>query len=162
MNELSIIAAMSENKVIGKNGKLPWRLSEDLKRFKQLTLDKTVIMGRKTYESIGKPLGERLNIVITRQQGYVAPRCLVWNSLTDFLTRIPIKEEVMILGGSEIFAEAMPFVNKMYITEVHTKIEGEVCFPEFDLNEWKPTFRKWHKADDKNDYDYSFVDYTKR
>jgi len=153
----SIIVALSENNVIGRDKGLPWKLSADLKRLKELTMGHHIIMGRKTWESLGKPLPGRIHIVITRQKDYKAPGASVVNSLEEALIMSSGDHEVFIFGGGEIFAKALPVVQKIYLTRVHAKIQGDTYFPKIDLLDWKIVFIEDHHKDEKNDYDYSFI-----
>ncbi len=154
---LSIIVAVSENNVVGKENKLPWKLSADLKRLKLLTMGHHIIMGRKTWESLGRPLPGRVNVVITSDKNYKAESGVVVHSLKEALTVSSIDDEIFIFGGGKIFKEAMPLVKKIYITMVHSIIDGDTFFPVLDMNDWKETSREDFKADEKNQYDYSFV-----
>jgi dihydrofolate reductase len=161
---LSFIVAVATNGVIGRNNKLPWKLSTDLKRFKALTTGHTVIMGRKTFDEIGrKPLPNRLNIVISRTPG--APQDgVIWAaSIDDALARIPPSDpEPFILGGAEIFRQTLARATRMYVTQVHAEVEGDTFMPEFDdVNEWKLIDREDFEADEKNDYPFSFLTYER-
>ncbi len=153
----SIIVAVSENNVIGKENGLPWKLSADLKRLKALTMGHHILMGRKTWESLGKPLPGRTNVVITTQKDYSAPGATVVNSLEEALTVSGGDNEIFIFGGAEIFKKALPWVNKVYLTRVHAKIDGDAFFPKLELLEWKIVDIHDYKADEKNEYDYSFI-----
>jgi dihydrofolate reductase len=155
--KLSIIVAMDRNRVIGKGDALPWHISEDLKHFKKITMGKPIIMGRKTHESIGRPLPGRENIILTRDTNYQAEGCTVLNSLDAIFEHCKDIEEVMITGGAEIYKLAFELVSNLYLTEVHTEVEGDTYFPEFDRSEWQEVSREDHKADEKNEYDYSFL-----
>ncbi len=159
---ISIIAAMAENRVIGVNNTLPWRLPADLRHFRQLTTGHHVIMGRRNYESIGKPLPDRTNIVITRNPAYQAPGCRVKHSLADALRGIQDDPEVFIIGGAEIYRQAIADADRIYLTLVHADINGDTFFPEFELREWHETSRTRHEADEKNPYAYSFVTYDRK
>ena len=154
---ISIIVAMDKKGVIGLDGDLPWHLSSDLKHFKAITMGKPLIMGRKTHESIGRPLPGRKNIVLTRSNDYVAEGCIVVNSQEQALELVADAEEVMFMGGAGIYAEALSHANRLYLTEVHAEVEGDVYFPEFDKDEWKEIEQEEHSADEKNEFDYSFV-----
>lgn len=158
---LSILAAKAKNNVIGKNNQLIWRLPADLKHFRELTTGETVIMGRKTFESIGKALPGRHNIIITRQQNYNAPGCEIVSSLEEAIQVSRQEENVFIIGGGEIYRLALPLVGTLYLTEVHEKFEGDTLFPEIDKKIWTETFREDHQADEKNPHDYSFVTYQR-
>ncbi len=154
---ISIIAAMDIKGVIGLEGALPWYLSADLKRFKAVTMGKPLIMGRKTHESIGRPLPGRKNIVLTQSQEFKAEGCTVVHSLEEALLVAGEVDEVMVMGGSGIYDQSLNRANRLYITEVHADVSGDVYFPEFDIGEWVEIEREDHSADDKNDFDYSFV-----
>ena len=135
---ISIIAAMSLNRVIGKNNRIPWHIPGEQKRFKKITLGHTIIMGRKTHEAIGKPLPGRTNIVITRQKKYQAPGCIVFDSLKQALKNCPPGEtEAFIIGGGQIFQLALPIVDRVYLTTIQQEIEGDTFFPELSLAEFK-------------------------
>ena len=156
---ISLIAAMSRNRVIGKNNKLPWKLSADLKRFKGITSGKPVIMGRKTFESIGRPLPDRTNIIITRDKNYKAEGCAVAYSATEALKEASKSNEVMIIGGEQIFKEFLPIANRMYLTLIDEDFEGDAYFPEYDVNEWKEVSREEHSD---NSLKYSFVNLERK
>ena len=159
----SLVVAVAENRVIGRNNQLPWRIPEDLKFFKRATMGKPIIMGRRTYESIGKPLPGRTNIVVTRSADYEAEGVKVVNSLTKamMLSKEVGEEqwvgEVAIIGGAEIFRESLDFADRIYLTEVHAEVEGDVYFPEYDKSAWEEVSRQDFKAEGDNPYDYSFV-----
>jgi dihydrofolate reductase len=155
---VTIIAAIAENNALGKDNQLIWHLPADLKRFKKTTLNHVVIMGRKTFESLGKPLPNRSNILITRDKNYKAEGCVVVNSLKEAL-KVALKsdENPFILGGAAIYTQAMPFADKLDITFVHHQFDADVFFPEIDKTIWKETSRENFKADENNKYDYSFV-----
>ena len=159
---ITIIAAIAENNALGKGNKLIWYLPADLKRFKKTTLNHWVIMGRKTYESIVKPLQNRTNILITRNKNYKAEGCIVVNSIEEAI-QLAIKEDKnpFILGGAEIYKQAMQFVDKLDMTFVHHKFDADVFFPEIDKTIWKETSREDFKADENNKYDYSFVTFER-
>lgn len=154
---LSIIVAVSENNVVGKENKLPWKLSADLKRLKSLTMGHHIIMGRKTWESLGKALPGRINVVITTDKNFKAEGGVVVHSLNEALAYSSEDDEIFIFGGGKIFKEAMPLVNKIYITRVHSIIDGDTFFPVLDRSDWKEISREDFKADEKNQYNYSFV-----
>ncbi len=158
---ISIIAAMAENRVIGVNNSLPWRLPADLRHFRQLTTGHHVIMGRRNYESIGKPLPERHNIVVTRNPAYRAPGCQVKHSLAEALQSIQNDPEVFIIGGAEIYRQTIGDADRIYLTLVHADIKGDAYFPEFDAREWHEISRTRHEADERNPYAYSFVIYDR-
>ncbi len=133
---LALIAAMSLNRVIGINGTLPWHIPEDLKHFRRLTLGKPVIMGRKTFESIGRALPKRHNVVITRQLNFQAEEVSVVHSLDDAVHLFEGAEEVMVIGGAEIYEQALPIAKRMYLTVVETTLEGDTLFPSYDKEAW--------------------------
>jgi dihydrofolate reductase len=165
---LSLVVAMAENRVIGRAGGLPWRLPGDLKRFRRLTTGHPVIMGRKTYESIGKPLPGRTNIVVTRTPGYPAPGCTVVGSLEAALKAAaeapndPPKRETFVIGGAELYAQALPLAKRIYLTLVHAEIEGDTFFPDFDPSEWREISRERHEPDEQHAYAYSFITLERR
>ena len=154
---ISLIAAMDKNRVIGKGGKLPWNLPADMKYFKDKTLGKPIIMGRKTYESLGKPLPNRTNIIITRDRDYKAEGCIVVHSAEEALKAAEGNEEVMIIGGSQIYKELLPKTNRMYLTIVDADFEGDTFFPDYDVKEWKETAYEEHERDAENQYNYTFL-----
>ncbi len=160
---ISIIAAASDNNVIGNKGKLPWNLPADFKRMKELTMGHSLIMGRKTHESIGRALPGRRNIVITRQ-AVTYPGCEVVASLGDAFEAVKDDPsgEAFIFGGGEIYAQAMDRAQKIYLTRVHATVEGDALFPEIDLKKWKQIEREDHPKDAKNQYGYSFVAYERK
>ncbi len=155
--KLSLIVAMDENGVIGANGDLPWHISADLQNFKKITMGKPIVMGRKTHESIGRPLPGRENIILTRDSNYQAEGCTVLQSLNEIFEHCKNVDEVMITGGAEIYKHTLEQASHLYLTEVHTEIKGDTFFPEFSRDDWVEVEREDHSADDKNDFDYSFV-----
>ncbi len=162
---ISAIVAMSiPDRAIGVDGELPWYLSSDLKFFKKTTINKTIIMGRKSFESIGRPLPKRNNIVITRDPYYIATGTIISHSIEEALSTahdIDEKSEVFIIGGGQIYAQAMQYCDRLYITEVKAEIKGDTYFPEFEAAEWKEVSRESHQADEKNDHDFDFVLYER-
>ena len=159
--KLSHIVALSENRVIGIENRLPWQLPEDLKRFRALTQGHPVIMGRKTFESIGKLLPKRVNIIVTRQKNYSVEGALIAHSLEEalrFAREAPGNEEVFLIGGGEIFRESVEMVEKLYLTWVHTELQGDAFYPEVP-GYFRETFREKHEA---LPYSYSFVNLEKR
>lgn len=155
--KISMIVALSTHHVIGKNNQLPWHLPADLAHFKSITMDKPIVMGRKTYVSIGRPLPGRRNIVISRHLDFKAEGCEVVHSLEEAFALVQDVEEVMIIGGAQLFEEALPKANRLYLTWVQGEIEGDRYFPAFDGSEWKEVAREERAADEKNAYDLSFV-----
>jgi len=159
---ISLIVAASANNVIGVNGDLPWRLSADLRRFKELTMGKPIIMGRKTWESIGRPLPGRHNIVITRQADYVAEGCTVVPSTEAAIDAAGDVEEVMIIGGSHIYNAFLPQAERIYLTRVHAEVDGDTWFPDLPESEWIQRVAGEHAADAENVHACTFLDITKR
>jgi dihydrofolate reductase len=152
------IVAMTEDRVIGYQNRLPWHLPADLKHFKTITLGHPIIMGRKTYESIGKPLPNRMNIIISRDPNYQVLGCFVVPSIEAALaTAGPDQQEIFIIGGAEIFRQSLVRLERLYITLVHEEFEGDTYFPAIDLNEWKEISREAHTADEVNHYPYTFI-----
>ena len=158
---ISLVAAASENNVIGSKGKIPWHLPADLQYFRKLTEGHTVIMGRKTYESIGHPLKNRRNIVITRQKDFQAEGCEVVASLEDALKLSQSEEEVFVIGGGEIFKQVFPLANRIYLTRVHAHVEGQALFLEIS-EDWVEVSREPHEADAENPHAYTFLVYERR
>ena len=156
---LSAIAAMAENRVIGKNNKMPWHLPADLKHFKAVTTGHPVLMGRKTYESIGKPLPNRTNIILTRDTHYTAPDCVIVNNIETALSMANEldMDEVFVIGGAEIYQILLPKIQRIYLTKIHFKVAGDAYFPELNMAEWKKMNSEDHQADVNNAYDYSFI-----
>jgi len=158
---ITIIAAIAKNNALGKDNKLIWHIPADLKRFKKVTLNHHVIMGRKTYESLGKPLPNRTNIIITRNANFKAEGCVVVNSLQDAIEAAKEDKSPYILGGAEIYKQAILIADKLDLTFVHHNFEADAFFPEIDKTIWKETLREDFKANDKNKYDYSFVTFER-
>lgn len=156
--KISMIAAMTDDRVIGIENRLPWKLPNDMKWFRQHTLGKPIIMGRKTFESFGaKPLPDRTNIIITRDASYQARDSIVVNSIDEALQAAGDVEEVMIIGGASFYEQMLPRAERLYLTYVHAKVEGDAWFPEIDLSEWKETERIDCETDEKNALSHSFV-----
>ncbi len=162
---LSIIVAAAENGVIGRNNALPWHLSEDLQYFKRVTMGKPIVMGRKTFESIGRPLPGRTNIVISRNPDFTHEGVKVAASLTAALEMaedvalIDGADELMVIGGAQIYAEAFASAQRLYLTQVHAEVEGDAYLPPVDWSRWREIGRERHAAVAPNPYDYSFVIY---
>lgn len=160
--DISIIAAVSANGVIGSNQDMPWHISEDLKRFKRLTLNSAVVMGRKTWESLPfKPLKNRTNIVISRNGNYPAKGAVVVSSLQAALEEAKGEAQIFVIGGGEIYQQALPLADKLYITEVHAHFEGDTFFPTIDDRTWQETERQKCSGEGNNP-DYSFVSYQRK
>lgn len=162
-----LVVALAENRCIGRAGKLPWQLPGDLKHFRELTWGKPVVMGRKTWESLKGPLPGRTNIVVTRQQGYVAEGARVVTDvpaamrLAQDVALIEGAEEVAVIGGGDIFAQVMDQAGKLYFTEVHAEVAGDAFFPPFDMAGWCEVSRTKFAATEHNPYPFSFVTYVR-
>jgi dihydrofolate reductase len=157
----SIIVAIAKNNAIGKDNKLLWHLPNDLKHFKDVTTGHTVIMGRKTFESVGKPLPKRRNIVVTRQAISIEG-CEVVASIEEALALCADEEEVFIVGGAEIYKQSIPLTDRIYLTKVDQDFDGDTFFPELNATEWKETERENFEPDDKNRLKYSFLTLERR
>lgn len=161
--KISMIAAMTDDRVIGIKNTLPWKLPNDMKWFRQNTLGKPIVMGRKTFESFGaKPLPGRTNIIITRDQSYTAEDSVVVYSIDEALKAAGDVEEVMIIGGASFYEQMLPKADRLYLTFVHAEIEGDAWFPEFDLNEWNEIESIEHDMDEKNAYPHKFVIFDRK
>ncbi len=160
---ISAIVATAKNNVIGNDNDIPWYLPADLKYFKKTTLHRHIIMGRNTYESIGKPLPKRTNIIMTRNPFFIATGCLTVHSFEEALdlAKSHNEEEVFIIGGGKIYELALPFLDKIYLTSVDAEVEGTVHFPTLAPEEWKLVSEDAHQADEKNEYDYVFKLYER-
>jgi dihydrofolate reductase len=165
---LSIIVAAAQNGVIGKNNALPWHLSEDLQYFKRVTMGKPIVMGRKTFESIGRPLPGRTNIVISRNPDFahegvkVAASLAAALEIAEDVALIDGTDEVMVIGGAQIYTEAFVKAQRLYLTQVHAEVEGDAYLPPIDWSRWQEIGRQDHDAIPPNPYDYSFVVYEAR
>jgi len=153
---ISLIAAMGRNGVIGNENSLIWKIPNDMKRFKAMTTGKTVVMGRKTFESIGRPLPNRTNIILTRDKTYKAEGCIVVHSVDEAIKKSN-SDEVMIIGGAQIYKVFLLKADRLYLTLIDAEFEGDAYFPEYKKDEWKETFREEHKEE----YDYSFVNFER-
>ena len=154
---ISLIVAMDRRGVIGAEGALPWRLSGDLRNFKSITMGKPLIMGRKTHESIGRPLPGRQNIVLTRQEGYTAEGCTIVHDLEDALAACAGFEEVMVMGGAALYEQFLPRAGRIYLTRVQAEVEGDTRFPPFDESAWNQVEHQDRQADAHNEYPCSFL-----
>ncbi|MEN1679354.1 MAG: dihydrofolate reductase [Planctomycetota bacterium] len=160
--KLSLIVAASENNVIGRQGDLPWRLSADLRRFKRLTMGHCLIMGRRTYESIGRPLPGRVTIALSKAEGGRGKsESLLWASTLDEAVSLVgstsmSHDEAFVTGGSEVYRLALPHADRLHVTRVHATVEGDATFPEVDWNDWRLLESEGHAADEKNEHDYTF------
>lgn len=153
---LSIIVAVADNGVIGSGNQLPWRLPDDLKRFKALSLGKPIVMGRKTFDSIGRPLPGRLNVVISRQPGLQIPGCTVVTSIDEAIAAAQPAPEVVIVGGADIYRQVLPQVRVIHLTRVHATVEGDVIFPELKDQEWREVAKEYHPADERHAHAFTF------
>ena len=151
---LSLIVAMDRNRIIGKDNTMPWYLPSDLRFFKRVTLGKPVIMGRKTYQSIGKPLPGRLNIIVSRDNTFQASGCTVVHSLQDALQVASSAAEVMLGGGATLYEQMLPQAQRIYLTEVDANIEGDARFPQFDEQQWQTVWYQTQPVDQKHQYSY--------
>ena len=161
MKNLSLIVAMDENRLIGSNNSLPWHLPADLAYFKRTTMGKPVVMGRRTFESIGKPLPGRRNIVITGNADFNAPGCEIADSIEAAMSLVHENDEVMLIGGASLYQQTIERATKLYITRIHHAFKGDTWFPEFDLSDWKEEYREDFEADHSNRYAYSFIEYVR-
>ena len=158
---LTLIAAVSDNGVIGAKGRLPWHVPADLKRFKDLTMGHSLILGRKTFESIGTLLPGRRIIVVSRRQDYAPEGVIVRPSLEEALLQCPEEDKVFIGGGAEIYALALPLADEMFLTFVHCYVDGDAFFPPVDESRWRKLSVESHASDEANSYAYSFVHYQR-
>ncbi|MBS3105080.1 type 3 dihydrofolate reductase [Candidatus Woesearchaeota archaeon] len=154
---ISLIFAMDENRVIGYQNKLPWNLPSELKYFREATKHKPVIMGRKTHESIGRPMPERLNIIITRDKNYKTDGCVVVNNKEDAIKAAKGNNEIMVIGGAEIYKLFLPIADRLCITKVHGTFKGDTYFPEFNEDEWVKVKERFVEKDDENRYSYTIM-----
>jgi dihydrofolate reductase len=159
---IALIWAMARNRVIGRHNRLPWRLPVDMQHFRELTSGHPVLMGRKTFESLGRPLPNRTNIVITSDRGYAPNGCLVAHSLDEAIAMAvphvpPNDPEIFVIGGAQLYAQMLPRADRLYVTLVETEVEGDAWFPEFDLQAWHETQRDAHPGDAKNPYPCVFL-----
>ena len=155
---ISLVVAMASNGVIGRDNGLPWHLPADLQHFKRITMGKPILMGRKTWESIGRPLPGRTSIVITRDTGYTAPGCIVVHSIEDALqAAADLSDEAMVIGGAEFYRQVLPCTDTLYLTRIHADFEGDTFFPELDASEWREVERSDCEPDEKNPCRYSFI-----
>ena len=156
-HEISLVVAMDRNRVIGHRGDLPWRLPDDLKWFKRCTVGKPVVMGRRTWESIGRALPDRPNIVLSSQRDFEAPGASVVPSLEAALATVGDHPEVMIIGGGNVFAATINMASRLYLTVVCGEYPGDTWFPAFETGEWKEIFREDHAADERHESPYTFL-----
>lgn len=158
---ISIIAAMARNRVIGIENRLPWHLPADMRRFRILTMGHHILMGRKTYESIGKPLPGRTTVIITRSTNFTAPDCIVVNSIDAAIAACGDDTEIFFIGGADLYNQALAVADRIYLTEIQAGIEGDAYFPEFEATRWEEAGREQFPSDEKNIYAYDFIVYDK-
>jgi len=158
---VSLIWAMDRNRLIGKDNALPWKLPADMQWFRKQTMGKPVLMGRKTFDSIGKPLPGRKNIILSRQAGLSIEGCHVVVSLSEAKSIAADTDEIMVIGGSEIYALLLPEADRLYCTEIEATFDGDTWFPAFGEDEWKQTFVETHEPDESNAYPYRFLIYER-
>jgi dihydrofolate reductase len=159
--DIAIVVAMAKNRVIGKGGRIPWDLPADRARFKKLTLGHPVLMGRRTYESIGRPLPDRTNVVLTRNPDYVCEGCVVMHSIAQVLARFRA-QRIFVIGGAEVFAQFLPLASELHVTLLDQEFAGDVYFPEIDPAVWVETRREQGQRDEQNPYDHVFLVYECR
>jgi dihydrofolate reductase len=157
MSLISFIVAISENRVIGRRGQLPWRLPADLRRFKAITMGKPILMGRRTFESIGRPLPARKNLLVTTRADYRAPGCTVCHSIEEALATAGQAPEVLVIGGASLYRSLLPRAERIYLTLIHARCTGDTFFPELDPGAWQETERSDHAPDAENALPYSFL-----
>ncbi|MFC0274356.1 dihydrofolate reductase [Metabacillus herbersteinensis] len=159
---ISLLVARDENGVIGNNNQLPWHLPADLAYFKRVTMNHKIIMGRKTFQSIGRILPGRENIVLTRDPAFSYQGCTVLHSIEEMLQKYEhLNEEIFVIGGAEIFKEVLPHANRLYITEIHHAFEGDTFFPDINSSEWRAISKEAGVKDDRNPYNYEYVVYER-
>lgn len=156
MGRISLIVAMDQNRLIGKDGGLPWRLPNDLQHFKRHTVGKTVLMGRRTWDDIKKPLPNRENWVLTRDANFSAPGARIFAKLDDALSA-HTEGELMVIGGAQLYAQTLPLAHRLILTQVEAQVEGDTWFPEWDASRWREVSREAHPADERHAHAYSFI-----
>ena len=159
---ISLVVAASKNHVIGRDGGLPWHLPDDLRHFKRITTGKPVIMGRKTYESIGRPLPERRNLIMTRDPDFAAEGCETVSTLTEAMELVSGADEVMIIGGGQVYRDFLPLADRVYLTRVLADVEGDTHFPALDETVWQLVSCEHHDADDKHAYAFELMVFERR
>lgn len=159
---IAAIVAISENAVMGKNNQLPWHLPADLQHFKKITMGKPILMGRKTFDSIGRVLPGRCNVIVTRDEAFQAPGCVVATSIDTALASVSYCDEIFVIGGAALFQQMLPMVDRLYLTIIHHEFDGDTFFPEINLAEWQETEREDHLPDEVNRYSYSFITLEKK
>ena len=162
MSSIALIVAMARNRTIGVNNTLPWRCPEDLKRFKALTMGHHMIMGRKTFDSIGRPLPGRTTVVLTRDQDLAVDGCVMARSLPEALAACAGDSEIFIVGGAEIYAQSLELADTLYLTEIQQDVEGDAHFPDFDRSAWRETDREVRSQETPQPLEYHFVTYRRK
>ncbi|MCC9136286.1 dihydrofolate reductase [Pontibacter silvestris] len=156
---IAIVVAAAENNTIGKNNEMPWHLPADLRHFKEITMGHPILMGRKTFESIGKLLPGRTSIIITTQKDYKAEGCIITHTLEEAIERAKeLDEQICIIGGAKVYKQVLPLVDVIHLTRVHQTFEGDAFFPELDMDEWQAVSELHHEPDEKNKYSYTFLE----
>jgi dihydrofolate reductase len=161
VRRIALIAAVARNGVIGLHGRLPWRLPDDLKRFRALTSGHAIVMGRKTWDSIGRPLPERQNIVVTRRRDFAAPGGLVAHSLAEAIGLATMPSPLFIIGGEAVYRDALPLADLLFLTEIHREFDGDARFPDFDRTQWRETARESRQLDGDAGFAYDFASYSR-
>jgi len=161
MSTISLIVAMGTNRVIGRDNHLPWHMPADMRRFREITLGKAVVMGRETYDSIGKPLRQRRNIVLTRDRAYTAEGCIIAYSIGEALEAAG-EGEIMVIGGGQVYAQMLPLADRIYLTLIDAEFEGDSYFPRIDTGEWREVSRDLYAADADNPYNFAFITLERR
>lgn len=159
---ITLIAAIGEKNELGKDNQLVWHLPEDFKRFKSITSGHYIILGRKTFESFPKPLPNRTHVIITRQKDYAPENCIVVNSIKDAVAACTKEQDVFVIGGGEIYKQSIEIADKLEVTRVHHTFEADTFFPEIDLEKWKLDFEEFHQKDEKHNFDFTFLTYTRK
>jgi dihydrofolate reductase len=162
VRRIALIAAVARNGVIGLHGRLPWRLPDDLKRFRALTTGHAIVMGRKTWESIGRPLPERQNIVVTRRRDFAAPGGVVAHSLPEAIGLVTLPSPVFVIGGEAIYRDALPLADLLFLTEIDREFDGDARFPDFDHAQWRATARESRRLDGEAGFAYDFASYSRQ
>lgn len=158
---LTLVVAMARGRVIGYGGTMPWHLPDDFKYFKAVTMGKPVVMGRRTWQAIGKPLPGRLNIVVTRERGFAAPGCIVVHSLAEAIAAAGAAPEIMIIGGAELYRQTLPRACRIHLTLIEADVPGDTWFPELDQAQWREVSRTAHAADARHAWPFSFIVYER-
>jgi dihydrofolate reductase len=162
LQNLSIIAAISENGVIGRDNRLPWHMPADLAHFKRLTMGKPILMGRRTWESLPGLLPHRTHVILTRDRDYLAEGGFVVHSIAEAVNFAGDAEELMVVGGANLYAQTLPLASRMYLTVVHDYFDGDTAFPDYEKADWREVFREEHGADERNPHAYSFATFERR